>query len=212
MEEGARSLDEAAIIESGRGAWSDLAPHPVRRWVARQFDFVIPTALVLATLGSPLVLLSRSFDDVALPIGILGLVYLLGPIRGMLAAILNAVLLSRTATTVGKWLCGVRIVRKDGAPLTFGQAFRRELSVLALGCGLYLPLIALVAMIFHYFRLDEKGAASWDEGGGLVALQRPNSPRQVALTLLAFAPVVLAVLIGLVAAFAIAASRGAEAR
>lgn len=114
---------------------------------------------------------------------------LIGPVRGLISAPLNALLLRWTATTPGKWLCGVRIMRKDGGPLTFGVAIKRELDAFVGGCGLYFPLVSLLVMGLGFRALRKKGATSWDEHHGLVAIQRPDSPSQGLLTLIAFLPV-----------------------
>jgi uncharacterized RDD family membrane protein YckC len=182
---GAESLGVSAVPGHERGGWSDLAPHPVRRWIARAFDANVTTALAFTAFALPFALLLPG-GRWALPVGIIGLIYLLPPARGLATAILNALLLRGTSTTPGKWLCGVRIVRKDGGRLTFGLAFRRELEVFVAGCAFYLPLIALVALGFNFLELRKKGATSWDERRHLIALQRPNSARQFALALLAF--------------------------
>jgi uncharacterized RDD family membrane protein YckC len=170
----------------GRGqGWSDLTPHPIRRWIARGFDFYVTTGLVFAVLALPSALAS---GDVVLkaPAMILLGVYMLTPVRGVATAILNAILLSRFSTTPGKWLCGVRLARKDGARLTFGEAVKRELDVLAMGCGVYIPVLAVVASGFHFFDLRKTGATPWDLRRDLLVEQRPNSPGQIVLALVAF--------------------------
>jgi uncharacterized RDD family membrane protein YckC len=113
---------------------------------------------------------------------------LLLPVRIVLSALLNAALLSWTSTTPGKWLCGVRIVRKDGGRVTFGRALKREVEAVIAGCGLWFPIISIVAIGYKGVQLTDKGEISWDEHCGLVAVQRPNTWGQLLLTLLTFAP------------------------
>lgn len=192
------------------GAWSDLAPHPVRRWIARGFDFYVTTGLVFAAVAAPWAVFGAG-EARFLPLGIVGLLYLLTPVRGVVTAVLNAALLDRFATTPGKWLCGVRIVRKDGAPLDFGLAFRRELAVLAFGCGGYIPLVGLVAMGAGFVGLRKAGAAGWDEARGLLAVQRPNGAGQVLLASLAFTVLATLVLAMLALAFLLKSANGAAA-
>lgn len=189
--------DAAASVSAGldapalsHGDWADLAPHPVRRWVARQFDSYITTGLVLLAIAGPLVLLLPK-EQRLIPGLLAGLIYLLTPVRGFLTAVLNAALLRATSTTPGKWLCGVRIVRRDGARMGFGRWMSREMEAFAVGCGLYIPLVAQVCWIVNFNRLRDAGLTPWDEGQELIAVQRPNSPKQLALTVLAFLPVLV---------------------
>jgi uncharacterized RDD family membrane protein YckC len=180
--------------------WSDFAPHPVRRWVARAFDSYLTTGVLFAV---PVVLWIAAGRPEAwlATVGMMGLVYVLSPLRGLVTAILNALLLSAFGVTPGKWLCGVRVARRDGAPLTFGTALKRELAAFILGCGLYLPLIGLAAMAIGFANLSEKGATSWDADRDLLVLQRPNSAGQFALTSFAFA--LLLVVVGAIAVVAV---------
>jgi uncharacterized RDD family membrane protein YckC len=136
----------------------------------------------------------------------MAVVYVLAPLRGPVTAIINALMLSAFGATPGKWLCGVRVVRKDGAPLAFVTALKRELAALILGCGLYLPLIGIIAMGIGHTNLRRDGATSWDAGRGLLVLQRRNGFGQFMRTSLAV--MLLAFVLGGVAAV-IGAARGA---
>lgn len=185
MSVGGASLSASAEAISGDGrGWSDLAPHPVRRWVARGFDFYVTTGFVFLALALPWALVGGP-PALKVPAAILLVVYMLTPARGVAAAVLNALLLSRFSTTPGKWLCGVRVVQSDGARLPFGPALKRELDALAIGCGVYIPLLSVVAAGVHFLDLRKKGATPWDRTRNLRIEQRPNSPGQFALTLLA---------------------------
>jgi uncharacterized RDD family membrane protein YckC len=174
---------------SWRESWSDLSPHPLRRWVARNFDGFITAGVVCAGLASPLAL---SESGRYAPLGIVLMLFWVGPVRGLVSAVLNALLLHWTTTTPGKWLCGVRIVRRDGGRLTFGRALKRELHAYVGGCGLYIPVAVLVLMASGFRVLRRNGATPWDERGELVAVQRPAGWVQTLLTLLAFLSVAAA--------------------
>lgn len=183
---------DAALVARG---WADLAPHPVRRWVARIFDFWVTTGLVFAVLAILLVVVDRQMETLGALVGLLAVVFLLSPVRGLVAAMLNALLLSRFSTTPGKWLCGVRIVSKDGNPLTYRAAFGREFAVFTAGCGLYLPLIALVVVGYNFFQLRKIGVTKWDEDRNLVAVHRPDSFKQAVLIVLALIPVAVIIMV-----------------
>lgn len=178
---------------SAPGKWQDQSPHPVRRWIARQFDALVTLGLALTLLCVPLAIWQR--EALVAPLAAFGAVLVLGPIRGLFAAVLNAAFLRWLSTTPGKWLCGVRIVRTDGSALTYGVVLKRELAAYVLGCGLYLPLIGQGAMIYQFLRLCDEGSTSWDATRGLIARQRPNSLAQAILAgtaAILFAAVLLA--------------------
>jgi len=186
---------EEAISEVDRCAsptgWADLSPHPIRRWAARLFDFWVTTGSVFLLLLLPMILLDPKLEVMVVPIVLIAAVFLLSPLRGLATAAVNALLLSRFSTTPGKWLGGVRIVRKDGAPLGFRVAFAREVDVWLRGCGLYIPLVAQVLIGYGFFQLRARGVAPWDESRGLVAVQRGNSLGQAALVVTAVIPPIL---------------------
>jgi uncharacterized RDD family membrane protein YckC len=162
---------------------SDRAGHPFRRWIARQFDFMVTTALVLLPPAAALLVFG---DAAAAGWVVLAVVYFASPLRALLAAFLNAYFLSAMNVTPGKWLCGLRVERTDGGRLGYGLALRRELEVLIVGCGLYLPLLNLITMGAAFSWLRTKGASSWDGDRGLVSLHRPGGPGQTLLTATAF--------------------------
>lgn len=179
-------------VEAASGAWSDLSPQPIRRWVARYFDGYVTVGAFSAALASPIALTDLE-ERAAVPLAAAMMVCLIGPVRGLVAAVLNAGLLRWTSTTPGKWLCGIRIVRKDGKPLTFGVALKRELDVYMVGCGLYLPLVAVITQVLGFRSLDKNSETSWDKSHELLAVQRPDSTGQWLLTVLAFVPLLAAV-------------------
>lgn len=187
---GARRPDDGlhAPLAAGvaTGAWADLSPHPFRRWCARFFDAYLASSLIIvgamAVLGYP-----RSMADMTfwMPVLLMGLF----PLRAVAGLFFNAIMLRWTATTPGKWLCGIRIVPKHGGRLSLSLALKRELEATIAGCAIYFPVLSTIAMALNWSHLTDKGATSWDEGRGLVVVQRPNSLLQFALTLLVFAPV-----------------------
>ena len=75
----------------------------------------------------------------------------------------DAILLSNSKTTFGKWCLGISIIDTNGSPLGFEKAFKRSLLVLWRGLGLGIPFIGLFTHIHQYGVLTKKGATSWDE-------------------------------------------------
>jgi len=159
--------------------WSDLQPHPLRRWIARMFDFYLVTAVVLAGFAQVFLRGKASPQQV-------DLLWLL-PVRIPLSILANALLLAGLSTTPGKWLCGVKVVRADGGRVSFAQAIRREAAVALAGCWLYLPGgVSLIPMGISGYMLLVEDTTSWDRRRGLVAVQRLDSWVQGLLTFAAF--------------------------
>jgi uncharacterized RDD family membrane protein YckC len=165
-------LGPPAAIGVAQGAWADLAPHPVRRWAARFFDVYFLAAVCI---WAPTVILfgpPRRGDEIA--VFVAG-AFLFLPLWHIVSLPLNATLLRGASTTLGKWIFGVRIVRKDGGPLTWKVAFRREVEAVMAGCALGIPLLDLFAMGSNWSQLSEDGETSWDSRLGLVAVHRENT-------------------------------------
>ncbi len=97
-------------------------------------DYIIVVGLVaFATL------LARAFGD-----GRSGLLLTVGYLTALGVAFLNLVVIAGfSGRTLGKWVAGLRIERRDGVPLSFGRALLRHLvgyplTILTLGLGFLL--------------------------------------------------------------------------
>lgn len=89
-------------------------------------------------------------------------------------ALLNALLLSRISTTPGKWLCGLRVER-DGGPLSFSNAVKREAEAVTLGCALFEPLLLPIFILANFFWWNATGSTPWDRRRHTTVLQAPNA-------------------------------------
>lgn len=78
----------------------------------------------------------------------------------------EAVLLSTWGTTLGKWLLRTTVLDSTGNKLTFSAALSRSLYVWAWGLGIGFPYATLVAELFAYLDLQNKGVTRWDREGG----------------------------------------------
>lgn len=72
------------------------------------------------------------------------------------------VLISRFATTPGKWLFALRVLKKDGSLLSYQEAFKRTSQVITQGLGLCLRGLVLVTLAFQAFRLLTNKESDWD--------------------------------------------------
>lgn len=123
---------------------------------------------------------ARSFDVLlgAVPVGaawwlwlapeqitLLG-VMLFGMAALFVDLLIEPVLISRLATTPGKWVFGIRVVNSDGSLLSFQQALRRSDMVWAKGLGAGSPVIGQLLMAAQHYELSANGRTFWDEEGG----------------------------------------------
>jgi uncharacterized RDD family membrane protein YckC len=186
-----------------REPWSDTSPHPWRRYFARMFDLYMGGWALLFILAVGLYAvdpaLGARFGKFA---GDGENRFLLSLLILALGFVANVFFLGLTATTIGKWLFGIRIARADGRPMGLGTALKREFGVTASGMGLWIPIVSLVTMTGSYRTLRQQGITSWDRNNGLFVMQRPNSISQIILGLVVvvFSIVAAAILISLNAA------------
>jgi uncharacterized RDD family membrane protein YckC len=77
--------------------------------------------------------------------------------------LIEPMLLAAWGTTPGKWVMGIRILREDGRPPGYFHALWRTIRVVALGCGLFIPILSVITMIASATVVNDKGRAPWDE-------------------------------------------------
>lgn len=189
---GARRQDEdGADSEAARVAKKDY--HPWRRFLARLVDgftLVVPLSAALVwALGrywpGP-EFISFNIEKVILAL-----------LAGLLAYIpVEAWFLCQFGATPGKWLFGIRVRYRNGAPLELDDAFKRSFRVWAQGLFMGLPILSLLTLFLAYFRLQKTGGTAWDNAVKSVVTHAEWSPLRtfscvVAFLALAFAMVML---------------------
>jgi hypothetical protein len=93
--------------------------------------------------------------------------YVVGMIVIAIMIFVNAAMLSTHGTTPGKSLLKIRVTKTDGKALSFEEALKREAKVWVFGMGCGIPLVAFVAQLLSYQRLNDKRITKWDEASGL---------------------------------------------
>ncbi|MFT7517176.1 MAG: putative RDD family membrane protein YckC [Myxococcota bacterium] len=136
--------------DNSRRAW--------QRFVARMFDgivYVIIAGIVLAltTTEAQLTEMYVNFSSFS--------VY---NIVGMLVVgVLEALMISRSGMTPGKWIMRIRVVHADKRFLSFSEALKRYFYVLIRGMGLGLfPLNAIFNAV-SYVEVTQTGSSLWDK-------------------------------------------------
>lgn len=159
----------------GSRIWTDRSPHPWRRFFARLLDVTIAGELLLYFGVGAFALVEPEQGTAFFTFLTTKHGTKVEAILAVLATVpANAILFALTGTTLGKAAFGIRVL-KDGAPLSFRVALRREAVVWMRGEGLGLPIITLVANAAAYRRLRDTGTTTWDEASSFQVVHRPTS-------------------------------------
>lgn len=174
---------EPAPAAAPAHAWTDVAPHPWRRYFARSLDIALFGFVMMVVLGGIIGLVAFEALEpfVALLDGMAGR-YLIAPaLMVTLSAPLIALSIGLTGGTPGKWLFGVRVANDEGRPIGVVAALVREVRVALVGLGLGLPIVSLVLAFQAQEQLTDRGATRWDEDGGHVVTHRRVNAWQIVL-------------------------------
>jgi uncharacterized RDD family membrane protein YckC len=98
---------------------------------------------------------------------------------------LEAFLIHKYGTTLGKWLLGLRVVNKDDSLLDLSDSIRRSLRVMFTGVGFGWSVLAVFCQALSLFTAKRLGTTLWDHTGGhQVVAQEINPFRLIALVFL----------------------------
>ena len=100
-----------------------------------------------------------------------------------LAAVVGAVVVGTTGSSIGKAIFGVKVVDGSMRPIGLWRGLKREVYIWSAGLGFGIPLISLFTLVFSYRRLQGRGTTAWDKGRTLV-LHRPATKRQTVLNVI----------------------------
>ena len=163
-------LESGAAPLPAPQAESDRVPYPccpVRRFFARELDRSLYCALSVGILSLCGVLLHE----------VRNLAAIVGIFSTALMVFLEPAFLHWFGTTPGKAILGLAVETEDGGRLSCGEGWSRVWRVLWQGCGLGIPVYALVR---QYKCLDASLAGEampWDDG--YVYIQRDRRPWRV---------------------------------
>jgi len=187
------TVAEPALNE--RRAFLGGVHHPWRRFFARWVDTVAIGVPAGFAIGVGIGLLSHYLPALSI---LLRDHPLLWTVIGLAAwAPIEALLVSATGTTPGKWLFGIRILdAESNARLSLGGAFKRTILALAQGCGAALPVLSLITALCAYQRLTRTGTTLWDASTEAKVTHTKWTPVRATACVLAVMGV-LVVLVGL---------------
>src|SRR4030042_5965635 len=128
---------------------------PWHRWFARSIDYFFCSIILVIPISTILVIYSKNqeqasrFEDTFFTI-----FYLVLP---FLWIFIEALFLSKWATTPGKWLVNITVRTQSEDKLTYRQALSRSFMVLFWGMGLGIPLFGFIMNVISYYDLSNKG-------------------------------------------------------
>ena len=164
-----------AVDAPASAGWTDTRPHPWRRYVARMFDVLVVGWLVWTLIG--ITAYSVAPEQAAAFFSLFkvpGGQFLDIILTQIVVMPFNALSIGFTGLTLGKWIFGIK-VSKDGHPIGFLKALRREASVFLFGLGCGIPIASLFTLIGSYSQLKDDRATSWDKASKFVVNYRPES-------------------------------------
>lgn len=160
-------------LEVEDDGWQSVKPAPWSRYFARTLDTILmgaflwaAVAIISAGMGSDF------FQTLFARRGLLGVPVVSSVIVAASLIPVQALLLGMSGTTIGKWLFGIRITRRDGRAIGIPAALGREAYVFAFGIGCGIGILWIIASIVGYRVLSETGSTNWDKGKDWVVTQR----------------------------------------
>ena len=127
--------------------------HPVRRFIARDMDFLLIGAMMNVLLI--MIFRIRPCSEVFMMcIKIISYAAVLP---------LEAMMLHLWGTTPGKWLMGIHLEDPNGGKMSFGAGFIRTWHVTFAGLGLYIPLYSQWRLWKSYTAVSEGEGTYWDD-------------------------------------------------
>lgn len=87
---------------------------------------------------------------------------LLGAICLPFALAIDAVILSKTGSSIGKGIAGIFLATTDGRRVEMGPSFLRNARAWVQGMGLGVPILSLFTYMAAYHDLRDNGSTAWD--------------------------------------------------
>lgn len=125
---------------------------PWRRYLARTFDYSILGIILGYILAFVPLEIIRAIYSVEYIIVIIPFINIF----------VEAFLISKTGTTIGKWIFSISIKSDSGHLLSFTQSFYRSCLVWIIGLGFGIQLVQTFTQIYAFFDLYGEGKSKWD--------------------------------------------------
>ena len=148
------------------------------RLVAKVIDFGLIYAVLFALilLAFTVMFPSISTDILTINDKASSLIYM------FFAFFFDTLIMGITGTTFGKWLLGIKVKRVNGQKIDLIAAFKRNVYVVIMFCGGFIPFVSNFTIARSYFYYKAMSQASWDVYGGTRVTR--SSPSYVGLIVL----------------------------
>lgn len=167
--------------------WSNRPVAPWRRYFARYLDTMIHGLIGFMMLGYVGGMIAPNEVDQAVALfETRGGQLLEVMVTVFMAALVGAVVVGTTGSSIGKAIFGVRIVDGNLRPIGPWRGLKREPHVWLAGLGGGIALISFITTLVAYRRLLLRNVTVWDKGRYIV-LHRPATNRQMALNIIGVA-------------------------
>jgi uncharacterized RDD family membrane protein YckC len=175
----------APRLEVEDDGWQWTGPAPWRRYLARTLDMFLLGSFTWMVISILLAVMSKDLFETFFTRGGLMSFQVLASAVVMASLIpVQAILVGTSGTTIGKWIFGVRVTRRDGSAIGIRAALAREASVLGIGMACGVPLVAFIPIFIAYQVLTQTGTTQWDRGKDWVVTYREPGDGQSAMFIL----------------------------
>jgi hypothetical protein len=99
---------------------------------------------------------------------------------------MEAVLISKWGTTIGKWLLNISVRDQKDRKLDYNRSFSRAIKVYWRGIGIGFPIAALITQIIAYNKLTTNGITTWDSDDSLIVHHAKLSPLKILVMVLIY--------------------------
>ena len=179
----------AAISETSPTVARTISIAQVRPWVrywARMFDIYVAAIVggIVISIFNPDAFIEPDSDQ------------LFGFIIVFVWVFLEALLLSTTGTTPGKWLFKIRLIPPAGEKPDYSTALSRSFKVWWRGLGIGFPLVTFITLVVAHGKLTKNGITTWDKDDGFTVVHDRIGPLRVIVAVALFMGFLLLVVVG----------------
>lgn len=117
--------------------------------------------------------------------------YLYASLGGFIWLFVEALLLVKFGTTIGKWLLNTKVKDLSGRNLSYTNALARSFWVWLIGNGACIPVANILAAIYGYNQLTNSGTTLWDNKGKSIVIQEgENIVKSIIAVMIVVVPIV----------------------
>ena len=157
-------------------------PSQIKPWLrfwARHFDYILYVFILtlILFLITPQLLNKLFFKEYEW-VFVLFLIFLW--------VFMEAVLISKWETTLGKWLLSISIKDQHNNKIDYNRSFERAIKVYWRGMGIGFPIAFLITQVIAFNKLKKNGMTTWDSDDSLIVHHGKLSPMKVLIVVLTY--------------------------